>query len=203
METAYSNQTETGMETLVDHMLVVFTDSEFSNINNEEFSACDFSIDGNSVYFDVIHTCNSDVLHSFSVWHRQQLSLLKQPNAELTMYDSNNLVIRKYSLCSVSPIRFYSGAGLRDKYIVEMSFKATLSSSQSIVTNLANEEQDDKSSDFDGIKPTIELITLLDSVKEIMDDHDDLYDDDFASAIELYERELEKSCVRFIKDSCK
>lgn len=199
METAYSNQTETGMETLVDHMSVVFTDSEFSNINNEEFSACDFSIDGNSACFDVIHTCNSDMLNSFNAWHRQQQ---KQSNAELIMYDSSNLVIRKYSLCSVLPTRFYSGAGLRDKYIVEMSFKAALSSSQSIITKLVNEEQDDKSSDFDDIKPTVELITLLDSVKEMMDDHD-LYDDDFASAVELYERELEKSCVRFIKDSFK
>lgn len=191
------------MESVVDHMLVVFTDSEFSNINNAEFSACDFSIDGNSVYFDIIHTCNSDVLHSFSVWHRQQPSLPKQPNAELTMYDSNNVVIRKYSLCSVSPTRLYSGAGIRDKYIVEMSFKAILSSNQSIIPNLVNEEQDDKRSDFNDIKPTVELITLLDSVKEIMDDHDDLYNDDFASAVELYERELEKSCVRFIKDSFK
>lgn len=191
------------MESVVDHMSVVFTDSEFSNINNEEFSACDFSIDGNSVYFDIIHTCNSDVLNSFNAWHRQQPSLSKQPNAELTMYDSNNVVIRKYNLCSVSPTRLYSGAGIRDKYIVEMSFKAILSSNQSIIPNLVNEEQDDKSPDFDCIKPTIDLITLLDSVKEMMDDHDDLYDDDFASAVELYERELEKSCVRFIKDSFK
>lgn len=200
---AYSNKMETDMESLVDHMSVVFTDSEFSNINDEEFSACDFSIDGNNVYFDVIHTCNSDVLHSFSAWFRQQPSLPKQPNAELTMYDSNNIVIKKYSLCSVLPIRLYSGAGLRDKYIVEMNFKATLSSSQSIIANSVNEESDDESQDFDSIKPTVELITLLDSVKEMMDEYDDLYDDDFASAVELYERELEKSCVRFIKDSCK
>jgi hypothetical protein len=203
METAYSNQTETNMESLIDHMSVIFTDSEFSNINNEEFSACDFSVEGDSVSFDVIHTCNSDILHSFSVWHSQQPPLPKQPNAELILYDSNNIVIRKYNLCSVSPVRFCSGAGLRNKYLVEMSFKATLSSSQSIITNLASEEQDDKRSDFDGIKPTIELITLLDSVKEMMGEHDDLYDDDFASAIELYERELEKTCVRFIKDLCK
>lgn len=186
------------MESLVDHMSVVFTDSEFSNINNEEFSACDFSINGNNVYFDVIHTCNSDILHSFSVWHNKQQPLPIQPNAELIMYDSNDVIINKYSLCSVSPIKLYSGAGLRDKYVVEMSFRATLSSSQSI-----NKDSDDESPDFDNIKPTVELITLLDSIKEMMGEHDDLYDDDFAEAIASYERMLEKICVRFVKGLCK
>lgn len=59
------------------------------------------------------------------------------------------------------------------------------------------------SPDLDDIQPTVELITLLDSIKEIMNERDDLYDDDFTSVVELYERELEKSCVKFIKDSCK